>query len=271
LVLALLTPLEAEGPALADAKPDVETDAASPPTQTSPSPPYAAFASIMVGFALCLSVIVFNIGVAISRSAWDADLSTCLAGAVGTALVYHAVVVWRRLVTAEPENDTVLQLRPRRVLRASIVLTVLTLTAAGLVGVAIGKSRREAKQLEADLGEIGVIGQRISAARSNVERTVESYVQMYKKVEPDVIALKVVMERLKDELAVFDSKFPAQHTTTMASVANIETGLKRMKLLTEQIAVAKQIELVPDTSQFSAWQSRMQPLLDREEELDSKK
>jgi hypothetical protein len=147
-----------------------------------------------------------------------------------------------------------------------MVLMVLSLTTAGLVGVAIGKNRREAAQLVTDLGEMRVIGKRISAARSNVVRTVESHVEMYKKIEPDVVALKAVMERLKDELAIYDSKFPAQHSDTMASVASVETGIKRMKLLTEQVAVAKQIELLSDTSQLSAWQSRMQPLLDRERE-----
>jgi hypothetical protein len=118
---------------------------------------------------------------------------------------------------------------------------------------------------------MNTVGDRISKARSAVEATIPSYVQMYKTIEPDVQELEPTLRRLKTELALYDGKFPAQHEQTSKSIADMETGLRRMALLKQQIEVSKQIEALDPNQQFAAWKAQMQPLLDSEEALDKAK
>ena len=83
--------------------------------------------------------------------------------------------------------------------------------------------------------------------------------------------LEPTFRRLKTELALYDGKFPAQHEQTSKSIANMETGLRRMALLKQQIEVSKQIEALDPNQQFTAWKAHMQPLLDSEQVLNKAK
>ena len=233
--------------------------------------PYATFVSLVLGSALFISVLVFNAANALARNHWEATISTVVATVAAALLAQSAWGAWRRVLAVEPETDAVLRRRHRRVLRNGAVIVLLFFASAAIVGTAIGQSRAEAVQLAADLERMTTIGNRISKARKAVEATIRSYVQMYKAIEPDVQELQPTLRRLKSELAVYDGKFPAQHEQTSESIAGMETGLRRMALLKQQIEVAKQIEALDPTQQFAAWQTQMQRLLSSEEALDKAK
>lgn len=115
------------------------------------------------------------------------------------------------------------------------------------------------------------VGNRISKARSDVGATIASYVEMYKTIAPDVQDLESTLGQLKTELAVYDSKFPGQHEQTAQSIAGMETGLRRMTLLKQQIEVAKQIEALDSSEQVPAWRTQMLPLLTEEDALTKAK
>ncbi len=150
-------------------------------------------------------------------------------------------------------------------------MTLATFTGAAAVGAAIGQSRAEAIQLAADLHHMTAVGNRISKARSAVEATIASYVQMYTAIAPDVQELETTLRRRKTEFGVYDGNFPAQHEQTSKSIAGMETGLRRTTLLKLQIDVSKQIDALDPAQQFAAWKAQMQPLLTSEEALDKAK
>jgi hypothetical protein len=164
-----------------------------------------------------------------------------------------------------------LKRRHRRVLRNSAIIILLLFTSAAIVGAAIGQNRAESVQLAADLGRMNTVGDRITKARNAVEANIPAYVLMYKTIEPDVQELDPTFRRLKTELALYDGKFSAQHEQTFKSIAAMETGLRRMTLLKQQIELAKQIEVLNPSQQFGAWKTQMLPLLDSEEALDKTK
>jgi hypothetical protein len=249
-----------EGPTLVPAPPPLPERA-----------PYAIFVSFALGSALLLSVSVFNVAEALARNRWEATISTVVATVAAALLARSARGAWRRVVGIEPETDVSLRRRHRRVLWNGVVIVLLFFTGAAAVGAAIGQSRAEAIQLAADLEHMSTVGNRISKARSAVEATITSYVQMYKAITPDVEELESTMRRLKTELGVYDRKFPAQHEQTSKSIAGMETGLRRTTLLKQQIDVSKQIDALDPAHQFAAWQTQMLPLLTSEEALDKAK
>jgi hypothetical protein len=118
---------------------------------------------------------------------------------------------------------------------------------------------------------MGTVGDRISKARNAVEATIPSHVQMYKTIEPDVQDLESTFRRLKTELALYNGKFPAQHEQIAKNIRGMETGLRRMALLKQEIEVSKQIEALGPNQQFAEWQAQMQPLLESEDALDKAK
>jgi hypothetical protein len=216
-------------------------------------------------------VVVFNVADEFVRNRWEATISTVVATVVAVLLARSALGAWRRVIAVEPETDAILKRRHRRVLRNGAIIILLFFTSAAIVGAAIGQNRAEAVQLSADLDRMNTVGDRISKARSAVEATIPSYVQMYKTIERDVQELEPILRRLKTELALYDGKFPAQHEQTSKSIAGMETGLRRMVLLKQQIEVSKQIEALDPNQQFAAWKAQMQPLLDSEEALNKAK
>ena len=245
------------------------------PVPTPPPPsevaPYARFTSLVLGAALLMSVLVFNIGHAFSRHRWEATISTIVAMVLAALLARSARGAWHRIIAVEPENDSLLRLRHRQILRKSAVIIVLLFASAAIVGIAIGQSRAEAVQLGADLQQLTTVGGRISKARSAVQATIASYVEMYKAIEPDVQELESIEGRLKTELGVFDGKFPSQHEETSKSIVGMDQGLRRMALLKQQIEIAKQIDALDPGKQFSVWKRQMLPLISKEEELDKAK
>ena len=152
-----------------------------------------------------------------------------------------------------------------------IVFGVLFFGTAAVVGYGIGKSGDEATRMAHDFGEMSLVGDRISSARNAADRTVPAQLAMYKSIEADVEEFDSVLRKLQPELNVYDGKFPSQHGETAKSIHSIEIGLMRASILKRQIGLAKEIEAFDPASQWSAWQERMQPLLDEEGALDKTK
>jgi hypothetical protein len=244
-----------------------QAEAVPPPE----SAPYATFVSLLLGSALFISVVVFNVADGFTRKHWEATISTVVATVAAALLARSALGAWRRVVAVEPETDVVLRHRHRRVLRNSAIIILLFVTSAAIVGAAIGQNRVDGAQLAADLERMSTVGDRISKARNAVEATIPSWVQMYKTIEPNVQELEPTLRRLETELALYDGKFPAQHEQTSKSIAAMKTGLRRMALLKQQIEVAKQIEALDLRQQLASWKTQLQPLLASEEALDKAK
>jgi hypothetical protein len=241
------------------------------PTPPSVSAPYAKVVSLLIGYALFVSLIVFNVAAAFTRNSWDSTISTSVATVAAVFLGLGAVRAWRQVVAVEPDTGTAAKQQHRRILRNSAIIISLFFVSAGIVGNMIGQNRAEAAELNADLEKMSTIGGRISKARNAVESTIPSYVQMYRIIEPDVQELEPTFRRLKTELALYDGKFPAQHQTTSQTIANMDVGIRRMELLKQQIEVARQIEALESARQFAAWTTQMQPLLDSEDTLNKAK
>jgi hypothetical protein len=260
-----------------DAPPEMQGEAPTlvpAPVVTIPAAtnaPYATFVSLVLGSTLFASVDVFNVTDAYARNHWGATPSTALATLAAVLMARSAWLTWHRVVAVEPETDAELRRRHRRMLRNSAIIILLFFTISGTVGAAIGQNRAEAVQLAVDLARMDAVGDRISKARSAVEATIPSYVQMYKTIAPDVQELEPILRRLKTELALYDGKFPAQHEQTSKSIAGMDIGLQRMALLKQQIEVARQIEALDPNQQFAAWKTQMEPVLASEDALGKAK
>jgi len=240
---------------------------ASPPVPAAPQqPPYAQFVVFFLGATLVVSVLAFDVGQALTRRTWE-SIAIDLVAMIGTAiLVSKTRNTWRDIISIEPETEK----RHRRTLRNGTIIALLFFTAAALIGAGIGKNRDEAIQLSTDLEQMKTIGSRISKARNLVEASIPSYTRMYKSIGEDVDDLEATFESLKTELAIYDTKFPAQHQTTTDSIASVEQGLKRMALVKKQIALMKTIETLSSDDQITTWRTSMMPLLEQEDALNGK-
>ena len=240
------------------------------PNAEEGNPPYARFTVQLVSSSILASVFVFEMADATTRGQWD-NVPLALVGFVGAAMVaLGARITWHRIAAVGSEGE-IAPKRRRRVMVTSSVIVIGLLAGAATVGSVIGQNRAEAIQLAADLKHMTEVGERISKARSAVEATVDSYVQMYKAIEPDVKELEATLQRLKMELGIYDTKFPAQHDVTSKSIAGMDKGLQRMVLLQRQIEVAKNIDSLQASQQTDAWKGQMLPLLTQEEDLDKVK
>ena len=161
--------------------------------------------------------------------------------------------------------------RRRRVMVTSSVIVIGLLAGAATVGRVIGQNRAESVQLTTDLKHMTDVGERVSKARSAVDSTMDSYVQMYEAIEPDVKEMETTLQRLRTELGLYDTKFPAQHDDTSKSISGMDKGLQRVMLLKQQIEVAKNIDTLQASQKTDAWKRDMLPLLTQEEDLDKTK
>lgn len=237
-------------------------------TPEQETPPYAIFAAQVLGSAVLGSIAVFNIAHDSARGQWHSTPSTVIATGLALVLLQRAPGGWNKIGELDQENGQVLR---RNLLIRSIVFALLFLGAAAIVGFEIGKSGRESAQMTADFEKMSQVGRRISLARNGAAHTIPANIDMYRSIETDVQELDAILRRLRTELDVYDAKFPDQHEGTTKSMAAIELGIRRLALLKQQIAVAKEIDTIPPAAQWKDWQARMQPLLQEEGDLDRPK
>lgn len=236
-----------------------------PPTGLAKqSPPYAIFASEFLAFALCGTVIVFNIARGLARGSWRSTPSTAVAAVLAVVLVRLLLSSWDRLRESTSQGPS-----PRRkLLTRSIFFTLLFFGTAAIVGNAIGASGKETTQVVADFRELSEVGTRISHARASAPRTVPGNIDMYRSIEADVQEYEATLRRLQEELPGYDAKFPDQHDRTARSIQTVAAELQRASLLKQQIVAAKEMEALDNVQQWSKWQEKMEPLLAAEDALD---
>ena len=99
-----------------------------------------------------------------------------------------------------------------------------------------------------------------------MQGSIPSQIAIYKEIGPAAEEFDVVLHRLELELPIYDKRFPAQHSSTFATLRWVETDLRRNDLLKQEIQVAADIELADAATQAQLWKERMQPLRDAEEE-----
>ena len=140
-----------------------------------------------------------------------------------------------------------------------------------IIGALVGKSGSETEAYISDLALYEDIGDRISKSRNGAEPTIEGQLNMYRKIEPDVIAFKPVLDRLKDENQEYAMKYPAAHKTNSSSAVAFEQTRIRDELLLKQIDVAKEIgALQSHDAQLALYREKMMPILADEDHLDGR-
>lgn len=235
----------------------------------SESAPYAKFVVQLLLACLCASVGVFAF--------FDASARRTSAFGVETLSVALAVVFgwlgWAtyKVILNRSKNEPELKHRSRKALVTSVILIFLYLGLAALLGSVIGQNRAEAIQLTVDIEHQKELAGRITKERSAVSNSISSYLDMYARIESDVKDYSSTVLRVKQELYLYDSKFPEQAESMRQYASTIEREIRRSDLLKKQIASAKQIGLLDPYQQLVAWRSEMVPMLEEEDALDKSK
>jgi hypothetical protein len=235
----------------------------------TPSAPYATFTLWYLAFAFASSCAIFTVAHALGYNTFG-DAATLFLIASLLAACFFAIPgirTWRRIIaTAEPKQ------RPGRVVIKAVVLALLLFTIFAVAGYTIGRNDAEATQITADVVEMRSIGARVTEARNQTGLvTIDSFIQMYKSIEPDVNRLEVVLHKLVTEYPSYGSKFTGEYSSVSKTISDFNVGIHRMDLLKKQIAVAKRMDGLDENTQRSIWRSEMLPLLEQEDALDKSK
>lgn len=237
----------------------------SPAEETSA--PYGAFVAQLLFFCLCASVGVYAVFDSLARN-------TTAFGIEAACVVLCVVAGWmtwktrKSILRKESRNDSQSKRRLKSVVVTSLIFFVLYLGLAGLLGFGIGENRADATQLDLDLKTEKEIARRITEARSSVDESIPSYVEMYKNIEPEMVEYMSSLRKLREDWQKYEERFPAQREAARKNIAFAEKELQRSDLLTKQIAVAKEIEFLDADQQRAIWSRDMSPLLEQEDALD---
>ena len=235
-----------------------------------PSAPYARFTVQSLTFCLCASVGVFALFDALARNT-TAFVVEGISIALSLVLGWVVWKTWKNILKSEPQNEVNSKHRVRNALVTSLVFFLLYLGLAALLGSVIGQNRAEAAQLNSDIERQKELAARITNARSAVDDTIHSYLVMYAGIESDLNKYSSTLLRLRDELPLYNSKFPNQAEAMGKYSITIDKEIRRSELLKKQIAAAKQITLLDEYQQGRAWRSEMLPILEEEDALDKSK
>ncbi len=195
------------------------------------------------------------------------SIMVCVALAI---CVKQARDIWEKIKAIEASDISGAHIRRAMAWRLSIFL-VVSIAGGMTIGALIGKNGAETEGYIADLALYSDIGNRISLTRNGAEQTIDGQLEMYRKIEPDVRALKPVIDRLKNENQDYATKYPAAHETNSSSAKAFEKTGKRDELLLKQIAVAKVIGTLPThDAQIALYQEKMVPILADEDRIDGR-
>jgi zinc-ribbon domain len=251
----ITSPVEENRQTLASARPG-----------SSPAP-YGTFVLQSLACSFLIAVACFAVCVSSLTTMWNVWM-------LATVLVVTAILAkasagsWRGITIQEPRADTTYRKRHRRLIACLVGTTVVLLSLGGLFGWIIGKNRLQIQMLDTDLENYSTLGKKISAARNVANATIPEYVEMYKSIEHDVNEFDRQLPQLSEELGQYDREYPEYHKQTQESIKNVEITQRRMKLLEQQIAVAKSIDSSGPEQQAAMWSSEMLPILDKEEALN---
>jgi hypothetical protein len=239
-------------------------------SQRNAPPPYARYVVMFLLACTSASVGVFAFFDAFARNT-TALILEVLSIVLTLVFGWLGWTTWKHVLSSEPKNEAKSRRRVRNALVTSVIFILLYLGLAALLGSIIGQNRAEATQFSTDATVQKELADRITKARTSVSASIPSYLAMYGSIESDVVKYSSTLAKLREELGKYDAKFPAQRESTHKYVAFVEKEIRRGELLTKQIAVAKQIELLDPEQQRLAWQRDMLPLLDQEDALDKAK
>jgi Double zinc ribbon len=233
-------------------------------------PPYARYVIHLLLFYFSFSVGIFALFDALARNstALTVELLSIL---VASVFGWIAWTTWKSILKREPKNDLKSRRRVRNTLVNSIIFAFLYLGLAGVLGSVIGQNRAEAVQLNVDTARQKEIADSIGKARTSVSSSIPAYLAMYRAIEPEVSDYTSTLAKPRKDLDIYDVKFPAQRDSTREFIFSVKKEIRRSELLTKQITVAKQIELLDPDQQSLAWRRDMLPLLEAENTLDKSK
>jgi hypothetical protein len=234
------------------------------------SAPYARFTVQSLIFCLCTSVGVFAFFDALARNT-TAFVVEAVSIVLSLFMGWIVWKTWKNILKSESQNELKFKHRVRNALVTSLVFFFLYLGLAALLGSIIGQNRAEAAQFNFDIENQKELAARITKARSAVSDTIPSYLAMYAGIESDVNKYSTALLRLRNELPVYNSKFPNEAAAMQKYSNTIEREIRRSDLLKKQIAAAKQIALLYEYQQGPAWRSEMLPILEAEDALDKSK
>jgi len=234
------------------------------------SAPYAKFVVHLLLSCLFTSAVIFALfdGFARNTTNFSVEASSLL---LAIFFGWFARTSWKSISSIELGNEPMGRRRVRNLLVTSLVFVVLYLGLAALLGTVIGQNRAEAAQLNNDIDHQKELAGRIGKARNAVSDSIASYLTMYAGIESDVKDYSSTLLRLRDEIPVYNSKFPSQSEAMRKYATTIGKEIRRSELLKKEITSAKQIALLDAYLQADAWRSEMMPLLKEEDALDQSK
>ena len=239
-------------------------------SQDQPTPPFGRFTLFaLLGMTCCstLGFVVMDDAYRGRAYLLPFSIMVCIALAI---CVRQARGIWGKIGAIEAGDNSRVHLRGVMAWRLSFFL-VISIAGGMTIGGLVGKSGSETEAYVADLALYRQIGDRISQARDSAEQTIAGQLDMYRKIEPDVVALKPVVDRLKDENQEYATKYPASRETNLSSEHTFEKTGKRDELLVKQIAVAKEIGTLPtEDAQLALYREKMLPILADEDRLDGR-
>jgi len=253
----------------ADAQPTAETTLASVSVSTK-SPPYAKFVILIFLACLFASAGVFAFFDASARNSTAIRIEI-LSGALTLIFAWFSWTAYKVIPDSESKSDPKYKHRSRKALVTSLILIVLYLGLAALLGSVIGQNRTEAVRLNSDISHQKELAGRITEARNGVSNSIQSYLDMYARIESDVNDYSSTLLRLRQEISIYNSKFPEQAASMQKYSNTIEREIRRSSLLQKQIASAKRIGSLDVDQQVAVWRSEMTPILEEEDALDKSK
>lgn len=233
----------------------------------SKSAPYAKFVVQLLLACLSASVGIFAFFDASARNS-SALAVEALSGVLAIVFGWLSWMTYKVIADSESKSEPG---RSRKALVTSLVLILLYLGLAALLGSLIGENRAEAIQLNSDIEHQKELADRITKARNAVSDSIQSYLDVYAEIDSDVKDYSSTLLRLRQEVSLYNGKFP-QQAASMRSYANtIEKEIRRSDLLKRQVASAKHIASLDAYQRVVAWRSDMVPILEEEDALDKSK
>ncbi|HTS11498.1 MAG TPA: hypothetical protein VMH00_05220 [Candidatus Limnocylindrales bacterium] len=171
---------------------------------------------------------------------------------------------WKQLQLREPDADPSFRRKHKRFTRATGAPVVLCLGVAIVFGVQRGNCDATVAQFTSDITQSQSDLKSIGDTRRSVDGSLESYIQMYRSLEPKVAQARALIARMRNEIPRCGD-FQTRAERFAVILGNLD---QRMTVLSKEIEVAKSIESSPADERESRWQAELVPLFDEETSLE---
>lgn len=239
--------------------------ALAPPAPRPAKPDYSRFVLRSLLAVLAAAAAVYTVAWGVGRGEPPVSVATAAFVALAAAMALAARQARRELRDAAADVDVAEDARV--LLVRSLVFLGIFAVIAGISGYVIGASGRETAEFLADLDRAAVMAEFISQERGRAGPAVADQLRMYNSMARELDAYYDLTARLHLAAPTYAAKFPADGTTAELK-HNIAVAHQRAALLVEQAKLASELERLDRKAQQAEWERRMQPLLDREDQLD---